>query len=211
MDVRVIPTKVHGALDYVSAPALIAAPDALGLNGGRASALAPRLAGVGAALYSPLTDYELGVRRVLPMKAHLLLDGVAGAVVAATPWLSGSARSGMKHWLPHAVVGATEMGLALLTKTEPPQSRGRAAWTALRRSLDDLSPVGRGAAVAVPIAALGVLAYVGRKRLWQVAALAAEAVEEVADAVEDAADFVEDAAEDLGDAARAKASPEDAQ
>jgi hypothetical protein len=120
MNTRVIPTKVHGVLDYVTAPALAAAPELFRLNGSRASALAPRVVGTGAAVYSALTDYELGVRRVIPMRVHLLLDAGGGAALAAVPWLFGSARRGMRHWLPHALVGATEIGLALTTRERPP-------------------------------------------------------------------------------------------
>lgn len=42
---------------------------------------------VGAVLYSLLTDYELGVVRVLPMQAHLLLDVVGGALLVLSTWL----------------------------------------------------------------------------------------------------------------------------
>jgi hypothetical protein len=120
MKTRVIPTKVHGVLDYVTAPTLAAAPELFRLNGSRASALAPRVVGTGAAVYSALTDYELGVRRVIPMRVHLLLDAGGGAVLAAVPWLFGSARRGIRHWLPHALVGAMEIGLALTTREQPP-------------------------------------------------------------------------------------------
>ena len=53
-------------------------------------------------------------------------------------------------------------------------------------------------AAAVPLVALGVVAYVARRRLFQGVAVLAKAVEEVADAVEDTA-------EDLAEAAQAKA------
>ena len=207
MKIRVIPTNVHGAIDYVTAPALVAAPDVLRLNGGRASSAAPRVAGATAALYSALTDYELGLRRVIPMRAHVALDGVSGALVALAPWMFGSARQGTRHWLPHALVGAGEIALALTTKTQPEQPRIRRAWSALRRvgpAVAALPPARRAAVIAIPVA-LAAIAYAGRRRVWEAAALAAEGVEEVFDAIEDAADFVEDAAEDFADAARAKA------
>ncbi len=94
------------------------------------------------------------------------------------------------------------MALSLTTKTEP-----RAA-TRLERAaaaFRALPPAQRFAAMAVPIVLAGGLAYAGRRRLWQMLALAADAVEEGADLIEDAADFVEDAAEDLADAARERA------
>jgi hypothetical protein len=53
-------------------------------------------------------------------------------------------------------------------------------------------------AVAGAVAAIGLVALVARRRLWQALGFAARAVEEVADTIEDAA-------EDLGDAARERA------
>ena len=206
MNIQRVPTKVHGAIDYITAPALVAAPDLLRLNGARASTIPPRAAGTAAAVYSALTDYELGVRRTIPMRTHKALDAGAGTAVALAPWIFGSARRGTRHWLPHAIVGATEIALALTTK-EKPKPRG------LRRFLDvraagaaftALPPAARVAIVAAPVV-VGALVLGGRRRLWQGVALVAGGVEEVADAIEDAVDVVEDAAEDLADAAKEKA------
>lgn len=118
MQTRVVPTKVHGVLDYATGPALVAAPTLLGLNGSRASALAPRLAGAAASVYAPLTDYELGAVKALPMKAHLALDAAGGALLAASPWVLGYRRHGVRHWLPHTLVGLGEVAVALTSKTE---------------------------------------------------------------------------------------------
>lgn len=128
MRFRVIPTKVHGVVDLVTGPALIAAPTAFGLDGKRMSALAPRVLGTASAAYSPLTDYELGVKRVLPLRAHLALDALGGAALAAVPWITGAARKGPRHWLPHAILGGNELLLALTTRTEQPRAaRARGA------------------------------------------------------------------------------------
>jgi hypothetical protein len=40
-------------------------------------------------------------------------------MLAAAPWALGTAKRGKRHWMPHAIVGAMEIGLALTTKTEP--------------------------------------------------------------------------------------------
>jgi hypothetical protein len=113
---RVIPTQAHAVLDYVTGGALVAAPRLLGL-GGSAAGRVLRLAGGGATAYSVLTDYELGLIKVLPMRTHLALDAASGALVAASPWLFGFAREGTRHWLPHVIVGATEILAAATTKT----------------------------------------------------------------------------------------------
>ena len=211
MNVRVIPTKVHGTIDYVSAPALIAAPDLLRLDGARASALAPRLAGASAAVYSALTDYELGLRRVIPVRVHLLLDALAGTALVLGPWVFGSARRGSRHWLPHALAGGAEIGLALTTKTEPRRTGLRRALWALREAapaVAALPPSRRAGVLALPVV-LVVFGYAARRRLFQGLAVAAEAVEEagdavehVGDAVEKATDSVEGVADDLAEAAR---------
>lgn len=123
MNLRVIPTSVHGVLDYATGSALLAAPELLRLKDVPRAALTPRLAGAGATAYSLTTDYELGVVRVLPMPVHLALDAMSGALLAASPWLLGYARNGVRYWLPHALVGASEILAALTTKTQPPRRR----------------------------------------------------------------------------------------
>ena len=123
MNLRVIPTSVHGVLDYVTGSALLAAPELFRLKDVPSAALTPRLTGAGATAYSLLTDYEFGVVRLLPMPVHLVLDAMSGALLATSPWLLGYAKNGPRYWLPHALVGASEILAALATKTQPPRRR----------------------------------------------------------------------------------------
>ena len=125
MVANVIPTRVHGAVDYATSGALLAAPELFRLKDVRASALAPRVAGAAAGAYSALTDYELGAVKALPMKAHLALDAAGGALLAASPWVLGYRRHGVRHWLPHTLVGLGEVAVALTSKTENGNGRGR--------------------------------------------------------------------------------------
>lgn len=76
---------------------------------------------LGAALivYSLLTDYELGVVKVIPMPVHLALDGISGLFLAASPWLFGFADESWNVWVPHLVVGIVEILAALTTQTRP--------------------------------------------------------------------------------------------
>ncbi len=120
MAIRVIPTRTHGIIDHVTGSSLVWGPTLLGLDDDSTSARASRLAGGGATAYSLVTDYELGARRILPMPVHLALDAVSGALLAATPWVSGDSRRGTRYWLPHAVIGGSEMVLAAITQSEPP-------------------------------------------------------------------------------------------
>jgi hypothetical protein len=59
-----------------------------------AAALVPRAAGAAALSYSLFTDFELGVRRVLPLRAHFALDAAGAALLAAAPWVLGFAAKG---------------------------------------------------------------------------------------------------------------------
>jgi hypothetical protein len=127
MKLRVVPTNVHSAVDHVVGPALIAAPEIFRLPRRSPEGLAPRAAGAAAAIYSNLTDYELSVKNVIPMRVHLALDAVSGAALAAVPLLSGARKRGVRHWLPHTLIGAFEVAMAATTKTEPPRTKpGRA-------------------------------------------------------------------------------------
>jgi hypothetical protein len=119
MQLRVVPTKAHAVVDHLVGPTLMFAPELLGLKDDRKAALVPRLTGATEALYSNLTDYELAMKRILPMRVHLALDALGGLALGAAPWALGTAKRGKRHWLPHAVIGAMEVALALTTKTEP--------------------------------------------------------------------------------------------
>ena len=116
MSLRLIPTSVHGMIDYTAGCTLYATPALLGLSDVPASARTLRLASGAAIASSLLTDYELGVVKVVPMPVHLTLDIASGALIAASPWLVGFAKNGSRYWLPHALMGATEVLVALMSK-----------------------------------------------------------------------------------------------
>lgn len=113
---RFIPTRIHGMLDYAMGPLLIVAPWLFGFARGGAETWVPVALGVGALLYSLMTDYELGVARVISVPTHLGLDGAAGLLLAVSPWLFGFAEV---VWVPHLVLGLLELGAALMTKKTP--------------------------------------------------------------------------------------------
>ncbi len=119
MNTRILSTRAHGMIGSLAIAAALIAPALLRLQDVPASARALRLWVVGTIALTALTDFELGVVRVLPMPAHLAIDALAGPALAAAPWLMGFARTGRRHWLPHALAGGTEFLLALITKTQP--------------------------------------------------------------------------------------------
>jgi hypothetical protein len=113
---RFIPTRIHGFLDYSMGLLLIAAPWLFGFAQGGAETWVPVALGAGALVYSLMTDYELGIARVIPMPAHLGLDGLSGLLLAASPWLFGFSDY---VYLPHLILGIAEIGAALMTETSP--------------------------------------------------------------------------------------------
>ncbi|HEX8672901.1 MAG TPA: SPW repeat protein [Longimicrobium sp.] len=118
-----IPTRVHGVLDYLMGALLIAAPWLLGFATGGPEQWVPVGVGAGAILYSLFTDYELGAVKRIQVPMHLLLDGIAGVVLIASPWVLGFDE---KVWIPHVVAGALEVVTAFFTNTIPAYERRRA-------------------------------------------------------------------------------------
>ena len=116
--VRFIPTRLHGALDYIIGLILIIAPFMFGFADGSAAQWVPIILGIGVIGYSLVTDYEFSVARLIPMPMHLALDAGGGLLLALSPWLFGFANFVM--W-PHLIIGVLEIGTALMTKTHPDQ------------------------------------------------------------------------------------------
>lgn len=118
MKLRVIPTSVHGVLDYLASGINLAFPWLLDLRDAPLAALVPRIDGVAGACYSLITDYEVGAFKVLPVPAHLAFDAAKGAFLVSSPWLFGFARGGTRYWLPHVMMGTADIMAAITTRTD---------------------------------------------------------------------------------------------
>lgn len=110
-----ISTRVHGYLDYLMGALLIFAPWLFNLPDGAATAV-PIALGAGTIVYSLITDYELGLLKVLSMKVHLGIDLMAGLLLIAAPWLFGFADQ--VYW-PFVILGIIEVGASLMTQKKP--------------------------------------------------------------------------------------------
>ena len=121
---RFVPTRLHGVIDYLWGVALLAAPWLFGFSDVPAATWIAIAFGAGAILYSALTAYELGLLRLLPMSLHLILDGLGGAALAASPFLFGFAD---RVYLPHLLFGLFSVAACLVTRTEPVLATGRRA------------------------------------------------------------------------------------
>lgn len=117
---RFIPTRVHGVLDYLVGILLIAAPWLFDFDRGGMETWIPVILGVGALVYSVMTDYELGLTKTISMRAHLSLDLMSGILLAASPWLFGFADY---IYGPHLILGIFEIAAALMTRRVPTHER----------------------------------------------------------------------------------------
>jgi hypothetical protein len=114
---RPIDSTLHGVIDYSAATLLVTAfPRLAGIAGTRAGRQI-RLAGAIHGAYSAITDYPLGVVKLLPYQAHLAIDAVGALALGATPFVTGEYRRGPRHWVPHLALMLNE--LASLALTDP--------------------------------------------------------------------------------------------
>ena len=128
--IRFIPTSVHGVLDYLVGIVLIAAPWIFGFAYvGGAAVIVPIVLGIALILYSLVTRYEWGIPGIkfLPMPYHLVIDFLAAAFLAASPWIFGFYDNPLNVWLPHLVVGIVVVIVVLVSQTHPRTAEVRTA------------------------------------------------------------------------------------
>jgi hypothetical protein len=114
-DMRFLPTRVHGVIDYLWGLALLSTPWLFGFADVPGAKWTAIIFGLGAILYSALTAYELGLLKLLPMPLHLILDGIGGIVLAASPFLFGF--SNQVYW-PHVLFGLFSVAASFVTHME---------------------------------------------------------------------------------------------
>jgi hypothetical protein len=114
---RPVDSTLHGVVDYSAGTFLLTAfPKVTGIEGTR-SARQIRTAAAIHAGYSTLTDYPLGIVKLLPFKAHLAIDALGALALGATPFVTGQYKKGRDRWVPHVALCAFE--LASLAMTDP--------------------------------------------------------------------------------------------
>jgi hypothetical protein len=111
-----ISTKIHGVLDYAGGLGSLAAPK---LIGDRRAATLMSISGAGTLTASALTDYELGVRRAIPMRVHLMIDAATGSLLLGGAVALRRRGARLLDCLPLALVGLAEVAGAALTSNRP--------------------------------------------------------------------------------------------
>jgi hypothetical protein len=114
---RPVDATLHGATDYSVGTLLMTAfPRLAGISGSPAGR---QIRAVGAihAGYSTLTDYPLGIVKLIPYKAHLAIDAGGALALAATPFVTGQFKRGRSQWVPHVALALFE--LSALAMSDP--------------------------------------------------------------------------------------------
>ena len=114
---RPIDATMHGMTDYTVGSLLMTVFPRLARIEGTRSAGQVRTAGAIHAAYSTITNYPLGIIKLIPYRAHLAIDAIGAIALAATPFLTGQYREGRAQWAPHLGLAAFE--LASLAMSDP--------------------------------------------------------------------------------------------
>ncbi len=115
-----ISTYAHGIIDYVVGVALLFAPNIFGFASlGGAPDIIPRFMGIAIIAMALLTQYELGLFKLIPFKAHKTIDIIAGLYLALSPFIHGFASEPANAWVPHLIVGVAIIAVAFMSQTKP--------------------------------------------------------------------------------------------
>jgi hypothetical protein len=118
---KIIPKFFHGILDYVSGLLLLAAPNLFGFAEiGGATVWVPRIVGLMILLQAVMTDYELGVIKVIPIAMHLMADYAIGALLLLAPFILGISSRSLTATMLLVIMALLAFGAAAMT-----QPRGR--------------------------------------------------------------------------------------
>ncbi len=113
---RIIPTRIHGVIDYLVGILFIVLPKVLGWN--QTANYFLSIVGVSIIVYSLLTHYELGAVKWIPMPVHLGLDVLSGLLLIAAPFIFPVAGNGVTTWM--VLLGLFDLIVPLFTQTESP-------------------------------------------------------------------------------------------
>jgi hypothetical protein len=112
---RPIDSTLHGVTDYSAGAILMTAFPKWANIEGTESARQIRTAGAVHAGYSTMTDYPLGIVKLIPFQVHLAIDAVGALALAATPFVTGQWKKGTRHWVPHVALCLFELTSVALT------------------------------------------------------------------------------------------------
>jgi hypothetical protein len=121
---KIVPAYMHGIVDYLGGLFLLMVPNLFGFADlGGPAVLIPRILGVIVLAQALITDYEVGLFKLMPMRMHIINDYVASLFLAASPWVFGFADQPTNVWMPHLVTGLAVFVVSLMTEQYPRTQR----------------------------------------------------------------------------------------
>ena len=115
----VLTPTMHTFIGLLIGILLLIAPWLLGFHevGGIAVAV-PLITGAFIILNELITSSHASPMHVVPMRMHLALDFVIGALLAASPWLFAFSSQAPGIWIPHVLIGIGIIAYAAMTQPE---------------------------------------------------------------------------------------------
>jgi hypothetical protein len=115
MDRGPIPLNAHAVLEPLMAIVIAAAPWIFGFSDVDSATAICVIVGLTMLVAGALTDWRLSLRRVIPLRAHLMTDLLLGAVLLLSPLIFGFADEGGPTRFM-VTVGVLELLTALMTR-----------------------------------------------------------------------------------------------
>lgn len=115
MDRGPIPLNMHAALEPLMAILIIAAPWIFGFSDTDSATAICILVGVTMLLVGSMTDWRMALKRVIPLRMHMMGDLGLGAVLLLSPLLFGFVDEGGPTRFM-VIAGVLELMTALMTR-----------------------------------------------------------------------------------------------
>ncbi len=114
---KILSPEAHGVLDYATAAGMLLLPEVLEVSeDSQRASWVLRVSGAAILVQALMTNYKLGVARVLPFRMHLGNDFVLSTGLALAPFLLGFRNERRpKTWLPHLLFGIYAFATTLIT------------------------------------------------------------------------------------------------
>ena len=94
---RFIPTIVHGIIDYIIGILVLASPWLFHYKNDGSETWGPAIIIAAMFAYEILTDYEVGLIKLLAMPAHLYFDIACGLALVCSPWIFDALNEAPHH------------------------------------------------------------------------------------------------------------------
>jgi hypothetical protein len=115
---KFISSKAHTVIGLIVGIVLVLAPSLFNFNDTAPASMVAIWVGIFILLNELITTSPFSPLKLIPMKAHIVVDVLTGLFLALSPWLFNFAdMNEPSQWVPHLVVGILTAGYALMTTT----------------------------------------------------------------------------------------------